>query len=352
MILYTAHTGGLQDTKQANTHGWQRMILLTADSNYFKDLPQGRRVMADMRNVKVHLTEEGANVYDKLARYQPYALVSYHYYKSFNFAERVPKMFPNGAPILFADSGAFSAATQGVELKIDDYAKWIVKNLDQFHTYANFDVIGDEKQTAKNQAYLEKEYGLKPLPVFHVGADFKILDKLMSKYDYIALGGLVPFSGDRQALMKYFITCFKMAAQTGAKFHGFGMTNWQLLKSFPWHSVDSSSWNRGVMFGQLSFFEAKIGDFVKCQLWDRKSVYKEARRFRELGFDPECFIDKEKYQRSYACALDGISWALASLWLTNYWQQDMTVYLVNAGNGLKDSQVATDAIANKGAITK
>jgi len=266
-----------------------------------------------------------------LKGFQPYSLTSYHYFRDFDFDKQLPKLFPLGAPKLFADSGAFSAATQGAQIDIDDYARWLTKHKKHFLTYANFDVIGNEKQTAKNQEYLENAYDLTPLPVFHVGADFKILDKLMKDYDYIALGGLVPFATDRKNLMSYFITCFKMAQTTGCKFHGFGMTNWKLLKSFPWHSVDSSSWNAGAIYGRLVFFDGK-GEFMKATLWDKASVYKHGKRFRALGLDPEWFVDKEKYKRVYACLVDGVAWAQASLWLTQYWQQDIKVYFSNAEN--------------------
>lgn len=311
------------------------------DSVYAAEAAQMKLFLSLSQFVDVRDMQTGIQTI--LQNYQPHSLVSYHYFKKFDFDKKMPQYFPKIEPILFADSGAFSAATQGAEIKIDEYAKWIKTHEHRFETYANFDVIGDEVQTAKNQEYLEKEYDLKPLPVFHVGADFQILDEMMKRYDYIALGGLVPYSTDRQNLMKYFITCFKMARTNGTKFHGFGMTNWQLMKSFPWHSVDSSSWNRGAMFGQLSLFDLNKGDFDKFRLWDRAGVYKYAKRLRTLGFEPEIFIDKDRYRREYACALDGIAWALSSLWLTIYWKQDISVYF-SVGATVQDMAPIIEAI--------
>src|SRR5260221_4071285 len=302
MIIYSSATkGGLDNYSKAvaSICAQSTQLIMAADGT-FKDFGLALDSFQDMlifmaKSQFLDLRDASNGIYRILADYQPYALVSYHYFKKFNFEKKMPELFPNRMPIIFADSGSFSAETQGATIEIDEYARWIKEHESRFQTYANFDVIGNEKQTAKNQAYLEKEYNLKPLPVFHVGADFKVLDGLMQRYNYIALGGLVPFSTDKKNLTSYFLRCFQMAEKNGTKFHGFGMTNWKLLKMFPWYSADSSSWNRGAMFGQLSLFDWDRGEFVKFRLWDPASVYKNGKRLPELGFQHEWILDKEQY---------------------------------------------------------
>ena len=70
-------------------------------------------------------------------------LTSYHYFKTYDYDTMVKTHFDGFKPDIFADSGAFSAVTQGAELNIDDYAKWIIRWREYFTIYANLDVIGD-----------------------------------------------------------------------------------------------------------------------------------------------------------------------------------------------------------------
>lgn len=94
---------------------------------------------------------------------------------------------------LFLDSGAFSAFTKGKVINIDEYIGFIKKNEKVITTYAGLDVIGDSEATRKNVEYMESK-GLHPLPTFHHGSDYEELERMVKKYNYIALGGLVPIS--------------------------------------------------------------------------------------------------------------------------------------------------------------
>jgi len=57
----------------------------------------------------------------------------------------------------FLDSGAFSAFTKNVSIDISDYIKFIKDNKNIFKNYAVLDVIGDAKETLKNQIIMEKQ---------------------------------------------------------------------------------------------------------------------------------------------------------------------------------------------------
>ena len=94
---------------------------------------------------------------------------------------------------IFLDSGAYSVSTGKAIIDIDEYIKFIKKYKSLFSIYANLDVIGDYKKTKKNQTYMEGQ-GLKPLPTFHYGTDYKILRDMLKDYTYIGLGGLVPIA--------------------------------------------------------------------------------------------------------------------------------------------------------------
>jgi hypothetical protein len=180
--------------------------------------------------------------------------------------------------------------------------------------YCNLDVIGSTEGTAQNQAILEQEHGLAPLPVFHVGEPWDVLEGLIDRYPYIALGGMVPHLRYTQRLMPWLVGCFKRAAGR-AVFHGLGATNWTILKAFPWYSVDSSSWGQGFRYGQVPLFDAAHGRFVEAHLGDPKSCYAHATLFRQLGFDPADFADRARNDRAKICAVSALSYMHAEAWL-------------------------------------
>lgn len=240
-------------------------------------------------------------------------LLSYHYYKDTDIDALFAKYFTKPYPEVFADSGGFSAFTQGATIDPYAYADWIKRWSHLFSAYANLDAIGDADGTLKNQRLLER-LGLAPLPVFHVGEDWSYLDQYIETNPYIALGGMVPHMRFYKRLMPWLIQAFKRA-EGKAVYHGFGATNWQIVMALPWYSVDSSSWGQGFRFGQVPIFDDKKGRFFKVSLGDPKTCYKHGRLIRSLGFDPGEFADRERNDRARICAISALSYMKAEQWL-------------------------------------
>lgn len=182
-------------------------------------------------------------------------LVSYHY------LQEKGDLYLNDFPKVFLDSGGFSAFTKGVELNIESYAEFIKKN--QPHVAANLDVIGSAEGTKANQLKLEK-LGVAPLPVVHFGCDTKDLKYYCEKYDYFALGGLVPYAKNRKRLTAFLDWAFsEIKKHWPKKVHGFGMTaNWVLAR-YPWYSVDSTSWLRMCRYGNSIYMKKEVLEFNK-----------------------------------------------------------------------------------------
>lgn len=240
-------------------------------------------------------------------------LLSYWYYKDTDLDALFKKYFTEPYPEVFADSGGFSAETQGVHISIGEYADWVRRWNHLFVTYANLDVIGNPVQTWENQQRLE-DMGLTPLPVFHTGSSWEHLERYIENYPYIALGGMVPYLRRSKDLMPWLVQCFKRA-QGKAVYHGFGATSWMVVSNLPWYSVDSSSWGKGFRYGQVPLFDMRRGRFVAAQLGDRKTCYQHAVIIRELGFDPADFADRERNDRAKICAISALSYMLAEQWL-------------------------------------
>lgn len=137
---------------------------------------------------------------------------------------------------------------------VDAYADYIQKNQHLIDVYVSVDVIHNPELSWKVQRYLEDEYKLKPLPVYHSGEDFKWFIKYCDNYDYIGVGGLGQ-EVTRQTWIKNIGTpvftyiCEKPSYKPVRKIHGFAMTAPSLVTGYPWYSVDSTSWIQWGKYG-------------------------------------------------------------------------------------------------------
>lgn len=156
---------------------------------------------------------------------------------------------------IFLDSGAFTAFTQDKKIDIDNYIEYVKKNKDIISVYANLDVIGDWEATRRNQEYMENN-SLSPLATFHVGSPLEELERICEKYNYIALGGLVPLSTKKIKMRNWLNKCWAVIIKSSpkVKVHGFGVNSFDLLKRYPWYSVDATSWLVPARYGQLLTF--------------------------------------------------------------------------------------------------
>ena len=244
-------------------------------------------------------------------------LLSYHYFKKSNLTELMAKYFGDKTPTIFIDSGAFSAATQGVEINMNEYCDFLKQFESMLTLYANLDVIGDPVKTYENQKTMEAA-GLKPLPVFHTGESLDWLKRYIAEgYDYIALGGMVGYARDRKSLITWMSACFNEAAKSKHKinFHGFGMTNWDLMRAYPWKSVDSSSWCSGFRYGQVYLFDDKIGRFYQVGLRDIKNSFKYKRILEGIGFSPNDIAVNSEFDRVKVATISALAFMKAEQFL-------------------------------------
>jgi hypothetical protein len=253
-------------------------------------------------------------VADAMAPERAQILISYHYFQDHDipalFADCEPK------PRVFLDSGAFSAATQGAVISVGKYADYLERNLPHLEVYVNLDVIGDHAKTRANQRYLERR-GLQPLPVFHAHEPWDVLRELVAEYDYIALGGIAikgtaHFGG-------WIKRCFEMAGDT--RIHGLGVSDWTLLRAFPWHSVDHTSWGQGFRYGQVPIFDPQRGRFVKVWLRDREKAWRCSRLLYQYGVSPNDTALWTRAKRPALCRVAARSWMAAQDWLTRWHEQ-------------------------------
>jgi hypothetical protein len=271
---------------------------------------------------------------------KPRILLSYWYYKDADLFRVFDKYFGNTKMDVFADSGGFSAMTQGAEIDINEYGQWIKKYSDIFTVYANLDVIGNAEETLENQKILEN-MGLAPLPVFHTGEDWSVLEYYINNYQYIGLGGMVPYMRREKTIMPWIIKAFRMAKGKSV-YHGLGATSWSVMSKLPWYSVDSSSWGAGFRYGRVPLFDDIKGRFYHAKLGDRGSCLQYGYLFNRYGFDPMDFADRDRNNRATICAVSALSYYKAEEWLRERWgevkmpghnKQGLNVYIVDGSIG-------------------
>lgn len=214
---------------------------------YTNSYLRGQRLYEDFNDFEKNLVDTVV---------QPHHILeSWHYVGKQKF---VDEMRANNARI-FLDSGAFSAHTLGVELKVSDYCDYIKRNIDLIRVEDGvlmasvLDGIGDPLQTWRNQYEMELR-GVKPLPCFHAGEDERYLEHYVANYPYITLGGMVGSSTKQLSIWLDRIWDRYLVDGSGrakVKVHGFGITSIPLMERYPWYSCDSSSWIQSTSFGTI-----------------------------------------------------------------------------------------------------
>lgn len=159
------------------------------------------------------------------------------------YNKQMPRFKLGGFDILF-DSGAFSLWRRGIKICIEDYCEYLKKYSVQ--KYIVLDKIGDHAQTMLNQKIME-DLGMTPIPVFHLNSPIKNLYQICEKYSYVCLGGTV--GAQRRARISFFREVFNHFPNH--KFHGLGLTDAAIVQSFPFYSVDSTTWLIAEKIGKI-----------------------------------------------------------------------------------------------------
>lgn len=144
----------------------------------------------------------------------------------------------------------------------ENYMDFLLENKQNIDVYSNLDVINNPSLTYKNQMLME-EAGLRPIPVFHLGSDIKWLKMYLRKYEYIAIGGLIP--NPTTVLIPILDKLFKehLLDSQGfpkVKLHGFACTSLRLMQRYPWYSVDSATARKLAAYGGVNFPTHREGE--------------------------------------------------------------------------------------------
>lgn len=179
---------------------------------------------------------------------------------------------------LIIDSGAFSVWTKGRTINIQDYirfckeVKQVVPEKVKLH-FVNLDVLPgkfgerptiEQREESAIAGYtnlkIMQQEGITPIHVFHQHEDFKWLKLIMKELPYIGISPANDVSmKEKMAWLDKVFTITRDKIKT----HGFAVTSHNQILTYPFYSVDSSSWNAGARYARTpTFKQGKIKTFA------------------------------------------------------------------------------------------
>ena len=186
---------------------------------------------------------DGENQYAKMLR----EAGAKHRLESYFYLKEGPTR--KGFDSYLLDSGGFSARNKGVPISVVGYSRYL--NDHQVELAFNLDT-NDFEETKRNQRFLERECpGTYIIPIYHYG-DLKednYLEELIGEYPYIGLGGVAGRKRSKEEKIGFWAHIFKQSGTT-TRIHGLGLTKEDAMKTFPFYSVDSTSWQSFGRYGQ------------------------------------------------------------------------------------------------------
>ena len=173
------------------------------------------------------------------------------------------------------DSGAFSYMNgrQITKKEMDNYVKNYIAFIKKYNVKYYFEMDVDSifglEAVEQWRKQIETETNKKCIPVWHKQRGVEYWKKMCQEYNYVAIGGLV--LGAKKQEYPFYKKLVEYAAERGVKVHGLGFTKVQVLKEYPFYSVDSSSWMTGAVKGkQRHIFQNGMISFNKIDTKVRK----------------------------------------------------------------------------------
>lgn len=233
-------------------------------------------------------------------RYPVNVLTSFHYFRRVNLAS-----LRAGGLRSIADSGAYSAESQGSTIDPDEFAAWVVQWRSSLAWAASLDVIGDADASYRNWAYLRRTYGIEFLPTIHYGDTGRSMRRYVEQgVDFIGLGGMVAYKSEPRRLLRWALAMFRYARDNhpDVRFHGWGVAQPLLIQNLPWYSVDSGGWGRPYRYASLSLFDRRTGRFVRIKC-DGRDAYAHWALIARYGVIPSDVARSTPANRPLLCRL-------------------------------------------------
>ena len=136
------------------------------------------------------------------------------------------------------------------------YIKWVKANLHRAHYFVELDIqeiVGIDTVDRWRQDYIDEGIADRIIPVWHrMETEQRWMD-LIETWPSRYLGIEGKRAGKRQLSYGRFI---QPAYEAGVRVHGFALVDDVILKTYPFYSVDSSSWTQAIRWGLTPFYDA------------------------------------------------------------------------------------------------
>lgn len=199
-----------------------------------------------------------------------------------------------GPDRFFLDSGAYllqkkhDLTLSDLYEHTDRYINHIVTNGIKYFAEMDVENIVGMREVEKLRQRIETQTGAQTIPVWHTQRGIDYWKRMVSDYDYIALGDLTVAN-----VVSYLPIYRKMvdyANAHGTKVHGLGFTRTDHLPTIDFYSVDSASWTRGGAYGAKHRF---AGD----KMISEPVILESTQRTRFGELTRSNFAEWCKYQR-------------------------------------------------------
>lgn len=230
-------------------------------------------------------------------------LMSYHYLqrKGKKFLQDIYEKYPDLQLII--DSGAHTFMNKDEyqnkpidywEKYLEKYTAWAISNKEHIYAIADLDIdglVGVDVVNAWREKYFQplKEQGISVIYVWHQVRGLKDWEVMCKKYDYVGMSlneKEAEFDNNKISNM------FNIAKRYSTLIHGFAVTGFDMMCSFPWRSVDSTTWLVGTQYGELNYFDGRCMKRLKKAKW--KKQFKN--KLIKLGANWELAGREEPYE--------------------------------------------------------
>ena len=225
-------------------------------------------------------------------------LMSYEYLKGKGVHQL--KKYPDMH--LFIDSGAYTYnqdpkygeyTIEQWEKQIEEYLAWAEKHKNQIFAIADLDIqylVGYEKVVEWRKKYFEPFMLRTGLPVCFIyheeGLD--IWEYMCKRYPYVGISLNIDREVDETELRNK----FKIAEKHNALVQGMASTRTGMLTQYPFYTVDATTWNVGLKYGEISVWTGnKMSRIKKADFKEKAFPYID--RY-DLPFNHDLILEEDK----------------------------------------------------------
>lgn len=225
-------------------------------------------------------------------------LMSYEYLKGKGSSQL--KKYPDMH--LFIDSGAFTYmndpkyadySVEHWEKQVQEYLTWTERHKDQIFAIADLDLqylVGEAVVNEWRRKYFEPFMLRTGVPVCFIyheeGID--VWEKMCQRYPYVGFSLSVDGGSDDANLREK----FRIAEKHNSLVQGMASTKTSMLTEFPFYTVDSTTWNVGLKYGEISIWNGTRMSRVKKTEFESKGFPVISRYDR--GFDFDLILEEDK----------------------------------------------------------